>query len=168
MSRKSIRDAQIAEFLNRDKNIASIVADAVRRGVSRFEQVVDPARREQLNMLDIQNVGEYINQIKIKLTDILNIFSTVLPATSMNTADVASNIDKNTNYLSDMIDYNKVIQVYLNPANTPQTNSEIFNKLEPLKALYQKLETNAVKLLDTFLDFNDPIIFKKLLKFYEY
>ena len=64
MSRKSIRDAQIAEFRNRDKNIASIVADAVRRGVSRFEQVVDPARREQLNMLDIQNVGEYINQIR--------------------------------------------------------------------------------------------------------
>ena len=65
MSRKSIRDAQIAEFLNRDKNIASIVADAVRRGVSRFEPVVDPARREQLNMLDIQNVGEYINQFKV-------------------------------------------------------------------------------------------------------
>ena len=40
-----------------------------------FEQVVDPARREQLNMLEIQNVGEYRNQIKIKLTDKLNIFS---------------------------------------------------------------------------------------------
>ena len=152
---------QIQEFLNRDKNIASIVSDAVRRGVSRFEQVVDPARREQLNMLEIQNVGEYINQIKIKLTDKLNIFSTILPATSMNTADVASNIDKITNYLSDMIDYNKVIQVYINPANTPQTKSEIFNKLEPLKALYQKLDTDAVKLLDKILDINDPLVFKK-------
>ena len=113
-------------------------------------------------MLDIQNVGEYINQIKIKLTDKLNIFSTVLPATSMNTADVASNIDKITNYFSAMIDYNKVIQVYRNPANTPQTKSEIFNKLEPVKALCQKLDTNAVKLLDTFLDFNDPAVFKQI------
>ena len=158
---------QIQEFLNRDKDISSIVADAVRRGVSRFEQVVDSARREQLNMLEIQNVGEYINQIKINLTDKLNIFSKVLPATSMNTADVASNIDKITNYLSDMIDYNKVIQVYINPANTPQTKSEIFNKLEPLKALHQKLDTNAGKLLDTCLDCNEPAFFQKFLKFYE-
>ena len=156
MSSKSIRNMQIQEFLNRDKNIASIVSDAVRRGVSRFEQVVDPARREQLNMLEIQNVGEYINQIKIKLTDKLNIFSTILPATSMNTA---SNIDKITDYLSDMIYYNKVIQVYINPASTPQTKSQIFNELEPLKAMYQKLDTDAVKLLDKFLDINDPVVF---------
>ena len=81
----------------------------------------------------------------------------------MNAADVASNIDKITNCLSDMIVYKKVIQVYLNPANTPQTKSEMFNKLEPLKALYQKLETNAVKLLDTFLDLNDPAVFKKFV-----
>ena len=85
----------------------------------------------------------------------------------MNTADVASNIDKITNCLPDMIDYNKVIRVYLNPASTPQTKSEIFNKVEPLEALYQKLDTNAVQLLDTFLDFNDPALCKKFLKVYE-
>jgi predicted transcriptional regulator len=79
MSIKSIRNMQIQEFLNRDKNIASIVSDAVRRGVSRFEQVVDPARREQLNMLEIQNVGEYINQIKIKLTSNTLMFFELLP-----------------------------------------------------------------------------------------
>ena len=143
---------QIQECLNRDQNLASIVADAVRRGVSRFEPVVDPARREQLNMLEIQNVGEYINQIRIELTDKLHVFSTILPATAMNTAEVASNIDKISNYLSDMIDYKQVIQVYWNPPNTPQTKSEILNKLEPLKALYQKLDTNPVKLSDAFLD----------------
>ena len=121
---------RIQEFRNPDKNIASPVAKSVRRGVSRWKLVADPARREQLNMLEIHNVGEYINQIKIKLTDKLNRFSTVLPTTSMHTADVASNIDKITNYLSDMIDYKKVIQVYINPANTPQTKSEIFNKLD--------------------------------------
>ena len=85
----------------------------------------------------------------------------------MNTADVASNIDKITNYLSDMIDYNKVIQVYIHPANTPQTKSEILNKLEPLKALCQKLNADAVKSLDAFLDFNDPDIFDKFSKLYE-
>ena len=58
-------------------------------------------------------------------------FSTVLPATAMNTAEVASHIDKISNYLSGMIDYNKVSQVYLNPANTPQTTGEILNKSNP-------------------------------------
>ena len=121
---------QIQEFLNRDKNISSIVADAVRRGVSRFEQVVDPARREQLNMLEIQNVGEYINQFKIKLTDKLNNFDTAcnLP---MDKPEFASIVDKICNFISDMVDYNRIIQVYLNPSNTPQTRDAIANKLEP-------------------------------------
>ena len=61
MTRKSTREMQIQEFLNRDKAIAFFVADAVRRGVSRSEPIVDPARREQLNMLEIQNVGEHLN-----------------------------------------------------------------------------------------------------------
>ena len=56
MSRTNIRSAQISEFLNRDRNISSFVADAVRRGVSRFEPVLQPERIEQLNMLDMQNV----------------------------------------------------------------------------------------------------------------
>ena len=41
----------------------------IKRGVSRFEPVVDPMQKEQLNMLDIKNVGDYINQFKIKLTE---------------------------------------------------------------------------------------------------
>ena len=69
---------QIQEFLNRDKNIASIAADAVRRGVSRFELVVDPARSEQLTKLEIQNVREYIIRFEIKVTDQLNSFDTAL------------------------------------------------------------------------------------------
>ena len=61
MSRQSLRDRQVQEYLDRDKNISSIIADSVRRGVRRYEPALDPIRREQLNMLDIQNVGEYIN-----------------------------------------------------------------------------------------------------------
>ena len=47
MSRESIRNAQIAEFLNRDRNRSSFVADAVRRGVSRFGLVLRFGGREQ-------------------------------------------------------------------------------------------------------------------------
>jgi hypothetical protein len=162
MTRKSIRDMQIAEFLNRDKNIASIVADAVRRGVSRFEPVVDPARREQLNMLDIQNVGEYINQFKIKLTDKLNGFDTAfnLP---MDKPEFSSIIDKICNFISDMIDYNRIIQVYLNPSNTPQTRDAIMNKIEPLKSIFQKMLKNFERLVDDLLTKNEARLYSKFL-----
>ena len=77
MSRATLRDRQVQEYLSRDKRLSSFIASEVRKGVSRFEPVIDPVRREQLNMLDIQNVGDYINQFKIKLTDKLNTFDTI-------------------------------------------------------------------------------------------
>ena len=144
MSRTSLRDRQVQEYLNKDKQLSSFIASAVRKGVSRFEPVIDPVRREQLNMLDIQNVGEYINQFKIKLTDKLNTFDTILNTKTpdMGKPEFASGVDKVSNFLSDMIDYNKIIQVYLNMSNTPQTRNEIFNKIEPLKKYLINYLTN--------------------------
>ena len=135
MSRKNLRDRQVQEYLDKDKRLSALIIDSVRRGVSRYEPVLTPERREQLNMLDIQNVGEYINQFKVKLTDKLNIFDNVLNTKTpdMGKSEFAANVDKLTNYISDMIDYNRIIQVYLNMSNTPQTRNEIFNKIEPLK-----------------------------------
>ena len=51
----------------------------------------------------------------------------------MGKAEFASGVDKLTNYISDMIDYNRIIQVYLNMSNTPQTRNEILTKIQPLK-----------------------------------
>ena len=123
MSRATLRDRQVQEYLARDKRLSSFIVNAVKQGVSRFEPVIDPVRREQLNMLDIQNVGEYINQFKIKLTDKLNTFDTILNTNTpdMGKPEFASGVDKVCNFLADMIDYNKIIQVYLNMSNTPQT-----------------------------------------------
>ena len=65
----------------------------------------------------------------------MNIFDNVLNAAmpDMGKAEFASGVDKLTNYISDMIDYNRIIQVYLNMSNTPQTRIEIFSKVDPLK-----------------------------------
>ena len=62
-----LRSQQIQDYLNQDSRRSSLVADMIKHGVSRFEPVVDPTQREQLHMLDIKNVGEKINQFKIKL-----------------------------------------------------------------------------------------------------
>ena len=113
-------------------------------------------------MLDIQNVGEYINQFKVKLTDKLNSFDTAfnLP---MDKPEFASIIDKICNFISDMIDYNRIIQVYLNQSNTPQTRDSIANKLEPLKSIFQKMLKNFERLVDDLLRVNMARLYCKFL-----
>ena len=64
----------------------------IKRGVSRFEPIIDPVKREQLNMLDISNLGIFINQFKIKLTDKINTFDTVVNSTDINKPVIASKI----------------------------------------------------------------------------
>jgi hypothetical protein len=163
MSRASLRDRQVQEYLSRDKRLSSFIASEVRKGVSRFEPVIDPVRREQLNMLDIQNVGEYINQFKIKLTDKLNTFDTILNTKTpdMGKPEFASGVDKVCNFLADMIDYNKIIQVYLNMSNTPQTRNEIFNKIEPLKKIFAKMLDKFEELTDKFMNVDDADMYKR-------
>ena len=65
----------------------------------------------------------------------MNMFDNVLNTATpdMGKAEFASGVDKLTNYISNIIDYNRIIQVYLNMSNTPQTRIEIFNKIEPMK-----------------------------------
>jgi hypothetical protein len=139
------------------------VADMIKKGVSRFEPVVDPMKREQLNMLDINNVGDYINQFKIKLTDKINNFDTILAATDMNKPDISIRVDNLCNFLSDMIDYNKIIQVYLNQANTPQTRSQIFNNIESLKTMFDKILKGFRKLLEKLYIEDEAVLYKKSL-----
>ena len=163
MSRKNLRDRQVQEYLDKDKRLSALIVDSVRRGVSRYEPVLTPERREQLNMLDIQNVGEYINQFKVRLTDKLNIFDNVLNTKTpdMGKSEFAANVDKLTNYISDMIDYNRIIQVYLNMSNTPQTRNEIFNKIEPLKKLFDKMLDKFEELTSKFMDVDDADMYKR-------
>ena len=163
MSRKTIRDRQVQEYLDKDKQLSALIVDSVRRGVSKFEPVLTPERREQLNMLDIQNVGEYINQFKVRLTDKLNIFDTTLNTKTpdMGKSEFAASVDKLTNYISDMIDYNRIIQVYLNMSNTSQTRIEIFNKIEPLKKLFEQMLDKFENLTEKFIDVDDADMYKR-------
>ena len=167
MSRATLRDPQVQEYLERDKGLSLFIASAVRNGVSRFEPVIDPVRREQLNMLDIQNVGEYINKFKIKLTDNLNTFDTILNTKTqdMGKPEFSSGVDKVCNFLADVIDYNKIIQEYLSMSNTPQTRNDIFNKIEPLKKIFAKMLDKIEELTCKFMNVDDADMYKRF--FYE-
>jgi hypothetical protein len=79
----------------------------------------------------------------------------------MGKAEFASGVDKLTNFLSDMIDYNRVIQVYLNMSNTPQTRIEIFNKIQPLKKLFDKMLEKFEELTDKFMNVDDGDMYRR-------
>ena len=79
----------------------------------------------------------------------------------MGKPEFASGVDKVCNFLADMIDYNTIIQVYLNMSNTPQTRNEIFNKIEPLKKIFAKMLDNFEKLIDKFMDVDDVDLYKR-------
>ena len=164
MSRRSrdLHEQQIQEYLNQDTKRSSLVADMIKRGASRLEPVIDPVKREQLNMLDISNVGNVINQFKIKLTDKINTFDTVVNSANINKPDISGKIDSLCNFLSDMIDYNKIIQVFLNPSNTPQTRSQIFNSIETLKPMIIKMKQGFRKIFEKLYIEDKPDLYKKL------
>ena len=60
-----------------------------------------------------------------------------------------------------MIDYNKIIQVYLNMSNTPQTRNEIFNKIEPLRKIFAKMLDKFEELTDKFMNVDDADMYKR-------
>ena len=62
-----------------------------------------------------------------------------------------------------MLDDNKIIQVYLNPANTPQTRSHIFNSIETLKPMFDKMKQGFRKLLEKLYVEDEPDLYVFLL-----
>ena len=72
----SLKNKQIQEYLNENKERSSLIADQVRRAVQRFEGVIQPEATEQLNQLEIRNSVSTVNDFKIKLQTKLNAFQT--------------------------------------------------------------------------------------------
>ena len=97
------------------------------------------------------------------MTDKINTFDTVVNSTDINKLVIASKIDILCKIVSDMLDYNNIIQVYLNPANTPQTRSQIFNNIETLKTMFDKILKGFRKLLEKFYIEDDPNLYKQSL-----
>ena len=70
----SLKNKQIQEYLNENKERSSLIADQVRRAAQRFEGVIEPEATEQLNQLEIRNSVSTVNDFKIKLQTKLNTF----------------------------------------------------------------------------------------------
>ena len=81
----------------------------------------------------------------------------------MDKPEFSSIIDTIRNFISDMIDYNRIIQVDLNPSNTSQTRDAILNKIEPLKSIFEKMLKHFERLVDDLLTKNEARLYGKFL-----
>jgi hypothetical protein len=77
-----------------------------------------------------------VNDFKIKLQTKLNAFQTAQQNTDFKSPTYSTLFHSIGNYVSDLVDYNKAVALYLNPSNTSTTRMTI---LEQLKGTYPNL-----------------------------
>ena len=97
----SLKNKQIQEYLNENKERSSLIADQVRRAVQRFEGVIQPEATEQLNQLEIRNSVSTVNDFKIKLQTKLNAFQTAQQNTDFKSSTYSTLFHTIGNYVSD-------------------------------------------------------------------
>ena len=113
----SLRDATIQEYLSADKNRSSLIAHQIRQAVGKFEGVLEPEKYEAINALELKNANANVDEIKTKLLNIFNKFNTLYNNTNYNTTEYSKLYNDIGNYTASLIDYNKLINLYLTTTN---------------------------------------------------
>ena len=136
----SLRDETIQEYLHADRNRSSFLAHQIRKSVSNFEGVTDPVQYEQLNELELRNANANVNEIKQKLLDTFNNLNTLYNDTTYNTTKYSKLYNNIGNYTTVLIDYNRLVTLYLTTTNNVLTRQTIFATLMGTKEVYNQLE----------------------------
>ena len=143
----SLRDETIQEYLNSDRNRSSFLAHQIRKSVSSFEGVTDPTQYEAMNELELRNAVTTVNEIKEKLLDTFNNLTTLADDTEYTTTKYSKLYNKVGNYTTILIDYNKLITLYLTTTNNVATRQNIYSILMETKQLYIQLGELTLKIL---------------------
>ena len=120
----------------------SLLADQIRRAVNKFDGVLDPTAVEQINALELKNTGEAVGDIKTRLLDVFNKFNTLYNDEDYNTREYSKLYNDVGNYTSYLIDYNKLVGLYLSSANNAGTTQAVrsaFMETEQLKRFVRHL-----------------------------
>ena len=113
----SLRDSTIQEYLNADGNRSSFLAHQIKNSVARFEGAFEPEKYEQINELEMRNTNATVNEIKQKLLDTFNNLNTLYNDTEYGTTNYSKLYNAIGNYTTVLIDYNKLITLYLTTTN---------------------------------------------------
>ena len=122
----SLRDSTIQEYLHSDRNRSSFLAHQIKNSVSRFEGAFEPEKYEQINELEMRNTSATVNEIKQKLLDTFNNLNTLYNDTDYDTTQYSKLYNAIGNYTTVLIDYNKLITLYLTTTNNIMTRQSIF------------------------------------------
>ena len=151
----SLRDETIREYLDADKNRSSFIAHQIRKSVANFEGVTDPTQYEQLNDLELRNVNATVNEIKTKLLDYFNNLTTLSNDKQYESTRYSELYNKVGNYTSILIDYNKLISLYLSTKNNAPTQQKIYSTLMETKDLYLQLGNLTLRILIDYDQISD-------------
>jgi len=162
----SLRDSTTQEYLTSDRNRSSFLAHQIKNSVSRFEGALDPDKYEQINELEMRNTNTTVNEIKLKLLDSFNNLSTLYNDTDYDTTNYSKLYNAIGNYTTVLIDYNKLITLYLTTTNNIMTRQSIFSTLMGTKELYSQLKNVAFSILKDYDDISDPRIRSRAINKY--
>ena len=151
-----LKNKQRQESLNENQERRSLIADKVRRAVQRFEGVIEPEATEQLNQLEIRNSVSTVNDFKIKLQTKLNAFQTVQQNTDFKSPTYSTLFHSIGNYVSDLVDFNRAVALYLNPSNTSTTRMTILEQLKGTYPIFEKLSALCQAILENYMRITDP------------
>ena len=162
--RKSIHDMQVQEFMNQNKEISAIVADRIRKAVNRFEPPLDADKTSELMKMELNAVNDYINKFQIAILDKLTGFETILNDTPQESRGYDKLFHKTSNYISDLIDYNKIMAVYVDP-NLPMNakNNLATRLLADVKETIFKIRQVCHDILKQYAALPDTPATKKII-----
>jgi aromatic ring hydroxylase len=156
----SLRDETIQEYLNSDRNRSSFIAHQIKNSVNRFEGPLDPEKYEQVNELEMRNATETVNEIKQKLLNTFNGLTTLSNDETYETTKYSKLYNKVGNYTTILIDYNKLVSLYLTTTNNVMTRQKIYSVLMETKELYLQLGNLTFRILYGYANIQDPRVSK--------
>ena len=160
----SFQNKQI--YLNENKERSSLIADQVRRAVQCFEGAIEPEATEQLNQLEIRNSVSTVNDFKIKLQTKLNTLQSAQQNTDFKTPTYSTLFHTIGNYVSDLVDYNKAVALYLNPSNNSATRMTILEQLKSTYPIFEKLSALCQQILNNYMGIADRADREEVIRLY--
>jgi hypothetical protein len=151
----TLKDRTIQEYLNQDRNRSSYIAHQIRRAVNRFEGVQNPETYEQFNQMELRNAESSVNDFKIRLLDTFNHFNTLYQNNDYMATGYSQLYNRIGNYTSTLVEYNKVVSLYLNTDNNIGTRQSIYSLLMQTREAFFKLEEISNKVLEQYVNISD-------------
>jgi hypothetical protein len=116
--------------------------------------------------LEARNANATVDEIKQKLLDTFNRFNTFYNDGDFNTTKYSKLYNSIGNYTTVLIDYNRLINLYLMSTGNITTRQQIYRTLMEMRDLYEKLAQLSLGVLDNYGQIPDPTLRETAIRKY--